>query len=454
MFATFLSPLSVLFPPNAKIVWEVISLSAVVIAGFLSLKMFQGFKTKLFFLLIIFIMPFQLLNLEQTMSQYVLPQKLAMTISPVYFTEYFWGDTNVLILLFGLLSVWCSTLSTIKIPFLGKIRNTEWKVHGYVLSSLFLALGSFQTTVLLFYFPFWLILNRKNLIKAVAYFALFAVMLNFIIFIHPTLFFDYVNSIIKLFFNYLNSPRYVNIYSYSTTPAPFFQDFIRNNLYSYVWIFTLPLASVFTLWNNRKGEIRLKPYSILGATLFSTGFGLSAYVFLVVQVITAYPFYSTFLTFGGDLLFENLPLTYTQAVEVGVALASVGLFIWKASCLGKVNRGTILSAFGFTLLVIGALGASLVYTEIHLLWGELWLGFTVWKFWSGFPGGGGYPWGEERVAQNTCFIKASDYSEITPNCIFLNYNNVLYISILMVIIGFILWRYYGRGGIEHANKEI
>jgi len=397
-------------------------------------------------------MPFQLLNFGQTISQYWLPQKLAMLISPVYFTEYFWGDTNVLILLFGLLSIWCSTLSMIKIPFLGKIRNTEWQVHGYVLSSLFLALGSFQATVLLFLFPFWLILNRKNLIKAIAYFALFAVMLNFIIFIHPTLFLDYVNSIIKPFY-YLNNFRYVNIYSYST-PGPFFQDFIRNNLYSYVWIYTLPLASIFTLWNNRKGGIRLKPYSILGATLFSLGFGLSAYVFSVVQVINSYPFYSTFGIFGGDLVFKNLPLTFTQTLEVSVALAFIGLFIWKASCSGKVNSGAILSAFGFTLLVIGAMGVSLVYTEIHILWGELWLGFTVWKFWSGLPGGGGYPWGTERVAYNTCFIKASDYSEATPNCIFLNYNDVLYISILMVIIGFILWRYYVRGGIEHANKEI
>jgi hypothetical protein len=338
----------VLTPPNAKIVWEVISLFAVAIAGLLSLKMFQGFKTKLFFLLLIFIMPFQLLNFGQTMSQYTLPQNLAMSISPVYFTEYFWGDTNALILLFGLLSILCSTLNTVKIPFTGKIRNTEWQVHGYVLSSLFLALGSFQAVVLLFYLTFWLILNRKNLIKAISYLVAFAVTLNFIIFIHPTFFLDYVNSITKLIY-YLNNLSYVNIYSYSTATGPSFQDFIRNNLYSYVWTFTLPLACIFTLWNNRKGKIRLKPYSILGATLFSFGFVLSAYIFTVVQVLNSYPFFPSFSSeiFGGELVFKNLPLTYTQTLEVGVALASIGLFIWKASSLGKVNVGAILSAFGF-----------------------------------------------------------------------------------------------------------
>jgi hypothetical protein len=404
----------------------------------------------------IFIMPFQLLYFGQAISQYpLLPQNLAMTISPVYFTEYFWGDTNVLILLFGLLSIWCSTLSTVKIPFLGKIRNTELQVHGYVLSSLFLALGSFQAAVLLFYFPFWLILNRKKLVKAIAYFAAFAVMLNFIIFIHPTLFFDYGNSFTKLFY-YLDNYRYTSIYSFSTASGPSLQDFIRNNIYSYVWIFTLPLASIFTLWNNRKGRIRLKPYSILGATLFSTGFGLSAYIFTVVQTLNAYPFYPSlsFEIFGGELLSKSIPLTLTQTLEVGVLLACIGLFIWKASSFEKVNRGAILSAFGFTLFVIGAMGASIVYTEIHLVWGEFWLGFTVWQFWSGLPvGGGGWPWGTERVAYNTCFIKAWNFTEATPNCIFLNYNDVLYISILMMIIGFILWKHYVRRGIEHASKE-
>jgi hypothetical protein len=452
MFAALLSPLSALFPTSAKIIWEVISLFAVTIAGFISLKMFKGFKTRLFFLLMIFIMPFQLLYFGQAISQYpLLPQNLAMTISPVYFTEYFWGDTNVLILLFGLLSIWCSTFSTVKIPFLGKIRNNEWQVPGYVLSSLFLALGSFQATVLLFYFPFWLllnwfILNRKNLIKAIAYFAAFVVMLNFIIFIHPTLFSGYANSFTELF-NYLINYRYANLYSFATASGPSLQDFIRNNIYSYVWIFTLPLASIFTLWNNRKGGIRLKPYSILGATLFSAGFGLSAYIFTVVQILNSYPFYPSLSPdiFGGDLVSKSLPLTLTQTLEVGVVLASVGLFIWKASSLGKLNGGAILCAFGFTLLVIGAMGAAIVYTEIHLVWGELWLGFTVWKFWWSLPaGGGGWPWGTWRVAYNTCFIKAWNFTEADPNCIFMNYNDVLYISILMVIIGFILFRHYAR----------
>jgi sugar phosphate permease len=95
MFAAFLSPLSALPPPVVKSIWEVVSIIAVVLAGHLSLRIFQGFKTRLFFLLMIFVMPFQLLlYTEQSLPQYWLPPRFTMWLSPVYFVEYYWGNTN------------------------------------------------------------------------------------------------------------------------------------------------------------------------------------------------------------------------------------------------------------------------------------------------------------------------------------------------------------------------
>jgi hypothetical protein len=81
----------------------------------------------------------------------------------------------------------------------------------------------------------------------------------------------------------------------------------------------------------------------------------------------------------------------------------------------------------------GGLAAIIVYSEIHLAWGELWYGV---KFWRGYLAG--YPWGSERVAYNTQFI-GTEY-----NCGFLNYDQVLYSSILACFIGYYLrvknWR--------------
>jgi hypothetical protein len=95
-----------------------------------------------------------------------------------------------------------------------------------VLSSLVLALGSFKLSVLPFFLPFWVLLNRKNWVRAITCFALFATLLNFPVLIHPNLFFDYVGNV---------------LYRAEGSTYYLFQ------IYNYVWLYTLPLASIATL---------------------------------------------------------------------------------------------------------------------------------------------------------------------------------------------------------------
>ena len=172
--------------------------------------------------------------------------------------------------------------------------------------------------------------------------------------------------------------------------------------------------------------------SILGMILFLLGLGLAAYLFFLIQILNSYPFWDyingyrlqlkPFTAVYGDITYLPSPLQflkYTQLFDISVALAFIGLFIWKLSGSGKVTRKTILSASGFTLLVTGTICAVIVYLQIDVLTSK----HLPW---------GAYAWGSERVAYNTQFMGA-EY-----NCTFLNYTQLLYLSVLMAIIGFIL----------------
>jgi hypothetical protein len=118
-----------------------------------------------------------------------------------------------------------------------------------------------------------------------------------------------------------------------------------------------------------------------------------------------------------------------------VALAFIGLFVWRLSASGRVNRKTILSASGYTLLVTGTICAVIVYLQIdvltwvHLPWGE-------------------YAWASERVAYNTQFL-GSEY-----NCSFLNYAQLLYLSVSMAIIGFIFWNHYSNAKLKAPSNLV
>lgn len=172
-----------------------------------------------------------------------------------------------------------------------------------------------------------------------------------------------------------------------------------------------------------------RPVEKLSLLVFAGALALSAYVFCVVQVLQSSPFHQ--LGAYGDQPF--LFLTYTEVIEVAVPVAVAAYTLWsyeRAGALSPIASAT--RAIGRSLLVFGGAGAALVYSEIHLVWGEIWYDVHLWP---GLQGGGGYPWGDEQVAYNLCFVRAPTYTQSTPNCYFLNYNWLLGIAVAAFLVG-------------------
>jgi len=165
-----------------------------------------------------------------------------------------------------------------------------------------------------------------------------------------------------------------------------------------------------------------------GVGLAALGFVGSTFVFVRVQVLQSYPFYDGL--FGSDSFFMGI--TYTMALEIFTVFAALGVFLWAYSRAVGPRQARLVKGVGLVLLVFGILVSMVVYVETRLLWGEILPGIQVWK---GLPGGGGYPWGTERVAYNTCLVP----SGVQGSCVFLNYNELLLMALLGIVIGFVLW---------------
>jgi hypothetical protein len=157
------------------------------------------------------------------------------------------------------------------------------------------------------------------------------------------------------------------------------------------------------------------------------GFLGAAYVFARVQVLQSYPFYNG--VFGNEQL--AFGITYTEALELFAAMAGTGLFARTYLRTSGTRKTRALKALGGTILAVGLIIAPLVYVETRLLWGEILPGVHIWQ---GFPGGGGYPWGGEQVAYNTCLVQ----SGTAGDCLFLNYDELFWLAVFAVVIGYVL----------------
>jgi hypothetical protein len=167
--------------------------------------------------------------------------------------------------------------------------------------------------------------------------------------------------------------------------------------------------------------------SKIGLAITVLGFAGAAYVYIRVQVLQSYPFYSG--VFGKEYLLPDL--TYTVALEMFGVITAAGIFTRTYASSVGTRRARIIKSIGSVLLVLGVIVAAIVYVETHLLWGEVLPGIHLWQ---GLPGGGGYPWGSERVAYNTCLILVDK----TDNCYFLNYDELFWIALLSSIVGYIM----------------
>jgi len=166
---------------------------------------------------------------------------------------------------------------------------------------------------------------------------------------------------------------------------------------------------------------------MVGLVIALLGFMGAAYIFLEVQVLSSYPFYGT--VYGPDNLLPGL--TYTEALEVFGIVAAAGLFTRGYTTSRRVGKGRSVDGLADVLLVLGVIIAIVVYTETHLMWGEVLPGV---HFWGGLPGGGGYPWGSARVAYNLCLIPVGS----TVNCNLLNYDELFWIAVLSAVAGYVM----------------
>ena len=165
----------------------------------------------------------------------------------------------------------------------------------------------------------------------------------------------------------------------------------------------------------------------IGLAVAVLGFAGAVYVWVKVQVLQSYPFYSG--AFGNEYLLPGL--TYVVALEMFGIIAAAGLFTRTYTSSAGTRRIRVVKATGNVLLTLGVLVVVIVYAETHLLWGEVLPGVHLWQ---GLPGGGGYPWGSERVTYNTCLLPVDK----TDNCGFLNYDELFWIALLSAVVGYIM----------------
>jgi len=172
----------------------------------------------------------------------------------------------------------------------------------------------------------------------------------------------------------------------------------------------------------------------IGLGTFVSFLVISVYCFAIVQLLPPgdawlAPLIPFLGAYGDAQLFPGI--TYTLALEVSGFVSFLGLYLrgYTRSAYEPTRRRALLS-LATPLKFFGVLIAAITYTETHLLWGELWYGVKLVNI-----NPQGFPWGSERVAANTCFLPSTG-----DNCWFLNYDQLLFISLAVVIVGLLLSR--------------
>jgi hypothetical protein len=178
----------------------------------------------------------------------------------------------------------------------------------------------------------------------------------------------------------------------------------------------------------------------VGAVAFVTFLAVAIYVFALIQLIPPGDAWLAFeIPFRGHFGVEQaLPgVSYIELLESSGAISFIGLFLYSYGKSGSLSfRRRAIDSLSLTSKVFGLVIAAIVYTETHLFWGELWYGV---KFLTNNPVG--FPWGNERVASNLCFLHGSDYvSAYGSYCWFLNYDELLFIALGMFLLGFLISR--------------
>lgn len=100
-----------------------------------------------------------------------------------------------------------------------------------------------------------------------------------------------------------------------------------------------------------------------------------------------------------------------------------------------MNSRKLARGIGEALFIYGTLIAVMVFVELYVLNAQ----YTV----AGVPiRVYGYPWPTEQVTTESCLARFPTWTLNNPDCYFLNYEQLLMISIAASFIGFILLRYF------------
>jgi hypothetical protein len=185
-----------------------------------------------------------------------------------------------------------------------------------------------------------------------------------------------------------------------------------------------------------------KWYKPLMWALFLIFLLTAIYCYVDVQVLIAEPLRlpRPIAHWGTDNVFGDFPFNYTQLLETSVILSFIFLILLGITAFKKNN---ILCSLGRALAIYSGIGAVVIYIETNIFWGKWWH-WTNYKFWDGFPGGGGWPWGNEVVSHNLAFFKMPDYTHDAPNVYFLNYDELFFICLILLIVGIVLYNHYKK----------
>lgn len=175
------------------------------------------------------------------------------------------------------------------------------------------------------------------------------------------------------------------------------------------------------------------------AIVSAFGQSIFTYGFITWYGIVVYVIVGDNGVLGITNILHNFNFNYDDLVESAFVVSLFGFFFWK------MKREAIRSMIGQILVVY----STAVIIPVYLM------GYVVWSL-GLVHSGGPYSniWWTEQLTYQTCFIKAPNYGgNAIPNCMLLNYGDAFITSVLLLITGLVLWRYY-RSGTQTRRSEI
>jgi hypothetical protein len=99
-----------------------------------------------------------------------------------------------------------------------------------------------------------------------------------------------------------------------------------------------------------------------------------------------------------------------------------------------MNGQRLTRAVGEALFIYGTLIATMIFVELYVLNAQYTVAGVQIRVY-------GYPWATEQVTTESCLSRFPTWTLNNPDCYFLNYEQLLAISIAASFIGFILFKY-------------